>query len=110
MSKNVFFFTQLESPTYDFADEVHFKQLIREKLAGNQEEMPRIKSKGSVLMELAHEMKLVKEEIANSKAGGSPSARGPSAPVHEARLLFYKSTSCLRRGIVCNFSRFCEMP
>ena len=62
---------QLESPTYDFADEVHFKQLIREKLAGNQEEMPRIKSKGSVLMELAHEMKLVKEEIANSKAGQS---------------------------------------
>ncbi|KAF0286806.1 Protein unc-80 [Amphibalanus amphitrite] len=59
----------LESPTYDFADEVHFKQLIREKLAGNQEEMPRIKSKGSVLMELAHEMKLVKEEIANSKTG-----------------------------------------
>ena len=64
-------FFQLESPTYDFADEVHFKQLIREKLAGNQEEMPRIKSKGSVLMELAHEMKLVKEEIANSKAGQS---------------------------------------
>ena len=69
---------QLESPTYDFADEVHFKQLIREKLAGNQEEMPRIKSKGSVLMELAHEMKLVKEEIANSKTGPShgSTARG----------------------------------
>ena len=63
---------------------MHFKQLIREKLAGNQEEMPRIKSKGSVLMELAHEMKLVKEEIANSKAGG-PGGNRPLGILSEDR-------------------------
>ena len=64
---------------------MHFKQLIREKLAGNQEEMPRIKSKGSVLMELAHEMKLVKEEIANSKAGGPGGSSRPLGILSEDR-------------------------
>lgn len=61
---------RLDAGTPLSSDSDRFKQIIWEKLAGNVQEMPTIKCKSSVLMELAHEMKLIKEELANCKAGG----------------------------------------
>lgn len=90
---------QLDAPTYDFADEVHFKQLIREKLAGNPEEIPRCKSKASVLMELAHEMRLIKEEIANSKAGQLVSKKNPVFRILSLKL----STTCSIESMLCPY-------